>query len=199
MTGFLLADWLVDQGFRGAAQVIATSASWRTGDALGVHLEGRVHRVGLAAKRNLDFVRAPGAFDEVRADPEADAVAQRPSVLVDMARAAPVMGALRRWLGPLLVAHLAVGITHWQDRTGPDATGPAPEWFFAPAHVAKRDAEWGRGELRRRADAASLALLPRIRRVVAIEERHGAAALRDGGVRLVRGEVPPFTGLVAAF
>ena len=45
----------------------------------------------------------------------------------------------------------AVGISHW-DQFNPvvELEGVKPEFFFAPAQIAKRRQEWGPGEIDRR-------------------------------------------------
>ncbi len=67
MTGFLADDFLDENGFFGAAQVIVTSASSKTAIALASRLAQRpgVRAIGLTSARNREFVEKLGYYDEV--------------------------------------------------------------------------------------------------------------------------------------
>lgn len=201
MTGYVLADWLEDQDFRGAEQVVVSSASSKTGYALAFCVGARRHSIGLTSARNLEFVRRMGCFDEVFAYDEVEKLdAGRPTVFLDMAGSIGVTQAVHRHFGDNLKASVGVGLTHWQEHgVVGELVGPKPEFFFVPDQIEKRDREWGTGELRRRADAASVALLPRIEERVNVRRLHGAEHVRKGWVDLVKGRIPPAWGLIGEF
>jgi hypothetical protein len=201
-TGFVLADWLADQAFLGASQVLVASASSKTGYGLAFNLAGAgVRRIGLTAPANLAFTRALGAYDEVLA--YADLSGLDPSVasvFVDMAGNPRTTAAVHQHFGSQLKASVAVGLTHQQG--GQPTTGlpgPQPAFFFAPTQIEKRDQDWGPGELRRRADAANLAIVRRLEGQVAVETLAGAEALCAGWTALARGELPPARSLLGQF
>ena len=154
MTSFLIDDLLGDAGDFGAEQVVVSSASSKT--AIGVAHCGRRRRVptvGLTSAANLGFVEDLAVYDEVRAYEDIDALATVPSAFVDIAGNADVRLAVHRHLGDDLRYSMTVGNTHWDHETAVGAEplpGPAPAFFFAPAQIAKRNDEWGRGELDRR-------------------------------------------------
>lgn len=202
MTGFVLADWLLDNGCFGARQVIIGSASSKTAIGLAHHLGGGgAPRVGLTSEANRAFVESLGLYDRVLCYGEIERLDHdMPAVFVDMAGSIAVTAAVHRHFGDALKASVAVGITHWQDRGAADGLpGPKPEFFFAPSQIEKRDRDWGPGELRRRADAANLALVRALGDRVRVREIAGAEAIRQAWVDLVAGRVPPSEGLVAAF
>ena len=154
-TSYLLADWLQDNACFGADQIIVGSASSKTGLGLCKFLSqdaGRVYRiVGLTSARNKAFVEGLGACDEVLTYEDITQIKQIPSVYVDMSGNGAVKAELHAHLDAQLKHSAAVGISHW-DQFNPkqELAGPKPEFFFAPAQIAKRRAEWGLGEIEAR-------------------------------------------------
>lgn len=154
-TSFLLRDFLEDKAFFGAAQVIVGSASSKTGLGLCKFLAelspAPVRIIGLTSAGNVDFVQGLNACDAVVSYDEIETVAQVPSVFVDMAGNAETKQRLHAHLGTHLTHSAAVGTSHW-DKFQPqlELAGPKPEFFFAPAHIAKRRAEWGPGVIERK-------------------------------------------------
>jgi hypothetical protein len=150
-----LADWLQDNACFGADQIIVGSASSKTGLGLCKFLSqdaGRVYRiVGLTSVRNKAFVEGLGACDEVLTYDEIAQIKQIPSVYVDMSGNGAVKAELHAHLDAQLKHSAAVGISHW-DQFNPkqELAGPKPEFFFAPAQIAKRRAEWEPGEIEAR-------------------------------------------------
>jgi len=78
-----------------------------------------------------------------------------PSVYVDMAGNAEVKQAVHGTLGDHLKHSAAVGISHWDKfETPKDLPGVKPQFFFAPAQIAKRREDWGPGVVEREIGAA---------------------------------------------
>lgn len=154
-TSYLLSDWLEDNACFGAEQIIVGSASSKTGLGLCKYLAENADRkyriVGLTSARNRAFVEGLGACDAVLSYDEIDRLARVPSVYVDMAGNAEVKAALHAHLAAHLKHSAAVGISHW-DAFNPtvELAGVKPEFFFAPAQIAKRREEWGPGEIDRK-------------------------------------------------
>ena len=154
-TSYLLSDWLADNSNFGAQQIIIGSASSKTGLGLCKYLAEDKDRsysiVGLTSERNRAFVEGLGACDTVLSYDEITDVPHVASVYVDMAGNAQVKAALHKHLGAQLKHSAAVGISHW-DAFNPaiELEGVKPEFFFAPAQIAKRRQEWGPGVIDRR-------------------------------------------------
>jgi hypothetical protein len=93
-----------------------------------------------------------------------------------------------------------VGATHWQKFGGePSAEplpGPEPEFFFAPAQIAKRDQEWGSGVIMNRAAEAVAGIISGISGDVEIQRIKNAASATAAWVDLVENRVPPSRGLL---
>lgn len=158
-TSYLLFDWLMDNDWFGAEQIIIGSASSKTGLGLCKFLAEPADRsyktVGLTSDRNRAFVEGLGACDQVLSYDEVADLALVPSVYVDMSGNAQVKTALHERLQDRLKHSSAVGISHW-DQFQPQIklAGPKPEFFFAPSQIAKRRDEWGPGEIEQRITAA---------------------------------------------
>ena len=158
-TSYLLFDWLMDNDCFGAKQIIIGSASSKTGLGLCKYLAEPAPRdtriIGLTSARNRDFVTALGACDAVLSYDEIAQLPQAPSVYVDMSGNAAVKSSVHSTLGDDLKHSAAVGISHW-DQFQPQLAveGVKPQFFFAPAQIAKRREEWGPGVIEKQITAA---------------------------------------------
>ncbi|MEO7055800.1 MAG: DUF2855 family protein, partial [Caldimonas sp.] len=158
MTSFLIDDFLADNGFFGATNVIVSSASSKTSYGLGFCLEMRktdgnlLKTMGLTSNGNVSFVRALGCFDEVVAyDDVAAMSSDSPAIYVDMSGSASLRSLVHDHWGDRLVYSCSVGGTHWQDLgSAKGLQGPRPTLFFAPAQAKKRVTEWGAAVLQQR-------------------------------------------------
>jgi hypothetical protein len=153
ITSFCICDALEDEGYFGADQIIIVSASSKT--AIGVaqglqEVSNAPSILGLTSKKNIDFVKSLGCYDEVIAyDRLSDINFNLKSVMVDMAGSREILGTLHGSLANKMLKCLTVGMTHWDNEvTAEDALGQAmlrerTEFFFAPAHIQKRVKDWG--------------------------------------------------------
>ncbi len=202
-TSFLLCDYLADNAFFGAQQVIVGSASSKT--ALGLcNLLMRVGAarprvVGLTSPQNLDFVRALGVCDDVKTYDEIGALdAASPAAFVDMAGNAEVIGAVHKHFGSNLRVSTGVGATHWEaPRFRGEGGVIAHTFFFAPAQLMKREQEWGPGEVVRRAALEAARISIELQAVMRVRKEVGAIAVAKAFEELVRNEVPASVGIIA--
>jgi hypothetical protein len=161
-TSFIVADYLVDNAYFGAAQVVVASASSKTGFGL-CHLLSRAEGprprvIGLTSPRNLAFVQNLAVCDEVKTYEDIAALdPSLPTAFVDMAGNASVVSAVHSHFGANLTLSSFVGATHWDTpRFAKADHGGAPyTFFFAPSQFAKREKDWGPGETIKRAFSAS--------------------------------------------
>jgi len=209
-TSFLIDDFLADNAFFGARQVLVSSASSKTAYGLGFCLAARraagggVPGVGLTSPANLGFTRGLGCYDEVVA--YADVTKLSPevaAVYVDMSGDAALRETIHGHWQDRLAYSCSVGGTHWEGLgRGKGLAGPRPILFFAPAQAKKRVAEWGpQGFQNRLADAWS-AFLRRARdparpwlQVVAGQ---GRKAIESTYSALLDGKVPANEGRILA-
>jgi len=122
-------------------------------------------------------------------------IARRPSVYVDMAGNADVRTRLHHHLGDHMKHSAAVGTSHW-DRFEPtsDLPGARPRFFFAPAQVEKRRADWGSAAVDQRLEAAWSRVARESSRWMTIAHSHGLGAASDVYRTLASGKVDPAQG-----
>jgi hypothetical protein len=161
-TSFLIADWLKGEGFAGAARVLVSSASSKTALGLAWMLSeadgadgADVERIGLTSEPNLSFVDGTGLYDSVVAYDRIDSIpADEPLLYLDFSGNADLRTAVHSRFSESLASSTTIGAADWEglmpSGDGVTLAGPDPGFFFAPSHVARRSADWGADELRRR-------------------------------------------------
>lgn len=200
-TSYLLSDWLADNENFGAQQIIIGSASSKTGLGLCKYLAENADRdfkiIGLTSDSNRSFVEGLGACDEVLSYDEIDQISQIPSVYVDMAGNAQVKATLHTHLKDHMQHSAAVGISHW-DQFNPtvELEGVKPEFFFAPAQIAKRRKEWGPGEIDKRIGAAFMRVAAQASDWLDLQVHEGMAAAIPVYGALADGKANPREGHV---
>ena len=200
-TSFVVDDFLGDAEFRGARQVVLSSASSKTAIALAFLLSRRpgIDVVGLTSASNAEFVAGLGCYSStVRYGDEAT-IATAPSVFVDFAGNADVRNAVHEHLGADLTYSMVVGGTHWDHTAATNAApvGPRPEFFFAPTQIAKRTKEWGQAGLDDRMAVAWTDFATWTNEWVHHVRPRGAAEVQAAFAALVRGVIDPSATIVA--
>lgn len=147
-TSFVLDDYLLDNDFFGASQIVIGSASSKTGFGLAYMLKRRenISIVGLTSPSNREFVEGLGLYDRVLSYDEVESLENVPSAYVDMAGNRQVLSRVHNHLSDNLTCSCGVGITHWDAREGEDPAtlpGAKPTMFFAPSQIMKRHEELG--------------------------------------------------------
>lgn len=196
-TSFVLCDWLGDNAWFGARQVLIGSASSKTGLGLA-NLLSRVpghpvRVVGLTSPSNRAFVEALGTCDEVVPyDAVGGLDGSVPTAFVDMAGSSAVRRAVHERFGDNLVNSCVVGVTHWDAKRERGALpGATPTFFFAPGQILKREEDWGPGEILRRAMAESLRIAVEMRGRMEIVRDRGPEACKAALDEMVAGLTPP--------
>lgn len=198
VTGFLIDDFLDENGFFGAKRVMLSSASSKTALGLAKCLKerGGVEVVGLTSGRNADFVRKTGYYARVVAyDRLTELPNDQPALLVDMAGDAPLIDALADRLGEAFVYNCMVGGTHWEARAS-EAKGPPRTLFFAPDRIVKRHKDWGPEGFATRYAAAWAGFLGSSAGWLKVVDRSGEGAVREAWMALLDGQSRPEEGYV---
>ena len=181
ITSFVLYDYLIDNAFFGAQQVVIGSVSSKTGFGLA-HLlkndpEVGQKVIGLTSPRNVEFVESLGCCDQIATYGEESKIdTELTTAWVDMSGDGRLTTRLHHMLGENMVESCIVGGTHWDSdhRRDKGLPGAAPTFFFAPGHIAKRDGEWGQGEMWRRGSEAGAAIANSVSGQLAVEKFSGA-------------------------
>lgn len=210
LTAFLIDDFLTDNRFFGAGQVVLSSASSKT--ALGTahclaqhrHAPGAPRVVGLTSPVHAEFVRSLGCYDAVLTYDECSALApQVATVYVDFAGDAELRRRIHAHFADALMFSSSIGGTHWSALgSARDLPGPRPTLFFAPAQVKARSAPppqgWGAAELQRRMAQAWSRFMGQVREGdwVRIVERPGAQAALQAYGDMLAGRTAAREGLM---
>jgi hypothetical protein len=86
-----------------------------------------------------------------------------------------------------------VGVTHWEELSSGqgDLPGPTPTFFFAPARVEKRSADWGPAELERRVAEAWHPFCEWIAGWLEVNRGQGFEAVKSAYLDVLEGRVGP--------
>ncbi len=203
-TSFCLYDWLLDNDWHGAEQVILPSASSKTaiGTAYAIKTDPKPPRlVGVTSRRNAEAVRALGLYDDVVLyDDIETGVADKRSVIVDMSGSGEVLGRLHKHLGDNMRFTSNVGVTHYAEAgMGPDFISDRSAMFFAPGHIQKRAKDWGPGEFDRKAAEFWHDATLKSRNWLKINRQSGAAAIGEAYMDVHAGKTPADRAWVVGF
>lgn len=203
-TGFLIDDFLADNGFFGAKSVVVSSASSKTSIALAFNLSRRgrdtVEVVGLTSKGNKSFVENLGCWHRVVAYDDIASLAKSDAVFVDMAGDGTVTMAVHTHYGDLLRYSCSVGGTHHGNLAfGMEFPGPTPLLFFAPTQVEKRLGDWGpEGYAQRTADAWK-AFVGQVGGWMKVDRSKGREAVERVYLATLEGRADPGRGYILGF
>lgn len=202
-TSFLIDDFLADNDFFAASQIVITSASSKTAISLAYLLQkakaSRAHQVeviGLTSKGNVDFVESLGYYDQTLDYEALDALSDNASVIVDFAGNTRLVEYLHRRLAEKLTYSCMVGLSHWEDNYALPAglPGPKPIMFFAPSQSQKRIDEWGGKQFQSRLAQQWHGFSESASQWLEVEESAGPEAAQDVYERVLKGQVNPKTG-----
>jgi len=199
MLSFLVDDYLAENAFYGARNVMLSSASSKTAFGLAhlLHtLRKDIRVVGLTSMANTDFVGSLGCYDDVVTyDRVTSLPPDSPVAFVDMAGNSELRAKLHRHFGDQIKYSGRIGLTHRSSTPDePQLPGAKPTWFFAPDQIRKRAKEWGPGGIDTRFSAAWSSFAPMLDRWLKVVEGRGPAAVQQVYLDTLGGRVPPDQG-----
>jgi hypothetical protein len=206
ITSFMLADFLEDNGFFGAKQIVISSASSKTAYGTVFCLQDRpsISLVGLTSRGNKGFVEGLGYYDRTLGYDELSALdASTPALYVDFAGDNALRKRVHEHFGDALMHSCYAGSAHSHDHIGMSQAqlpGPQPKAYFAPNQIKKRNAEWGAAEVTRKFNQAQLAFLRRVSDekapLMTVQSHSGLEAAQALVTALVEGRIDPQAGHV---
>lgn len=149
-TSYCIYDFLLDNDWFGAEQVIVISASSKTaiGTAIALHDDANAPKsVALTSPSNMKMVRDLMLYNDIFSYEELEKIDRsKKSVIIDMSGNGSVLSTLHHHLADNMIFCSNVGVTHYDDNNmGPEFIRERSAMFFAPGHIQKRTAEWGPG------------------------------------------------------
>lgn len=199
MLSFLVDDFLAENDFYGARNVMLSSASSKTAFGLAhlLHsLRNGIKVIGLTSAANTDFVKSLGCYNQVVTyDRITSLPPDTPVAFVDMAGNSGLREKLHRHFGEQMKYSGLIGLTHRSSSPDePELPGAKPTWFFAPDQIRKRAKEWGPGGVDTRFGAAWSGFAPMLDRWLTVTEGRGPAAVQQVYLDTLNGRVPPDQG-----
>jgi len=206
LTSFYGADFLLDNSFFGARQLLVSSASSKTAYGTAFCLEGQegVELVGLTSAGNRAFVEGLGCYHRVVSYDELDKLDPKtPTTYLDFSGDMGLRARVHQLFGDALVYDCLAGSAQNSDPghvRQKDIPGPEPKLYFAPVQIAKRNKDWGHDEVNRRFGEAQRAFYARVsdpqRPWLKVVEHRGLDAAGSLIRNLVAGKIDPLAGHV---
>lgn len=206
ITSFLIDDFLAEQKFYGATQILLTSASSKTAQALAALLSHRkkesnlnFNLVGLTSEKNTAFVRQLGFYDQTMTYAEiAHLDPTEKFVVVDFTGAHDLQFQLQTLLADNLVYNCLVGLVDWQHIKGEKPLPNKGKFFFAPTHAERLQKEWGTSGFLQKVGIAWNSFIPTIEPTIAIKEFVGPAQLKELYLDMLAGKIDPQDGNIVS-
>ncbi|MGJ8670510.1 MAG: DUF2855 family protein [Oceanococcus sp.] len=200
-TAFLADDFLAEQDYFGARQVLILSASSKTAIALAELVEQRdgIKAIAITSTKNMGFVRELGCYSSVLSYADiATLNKDEDCVLVDMSGDTAILDQIHRHFGPALKHSMAIGRSHHDAPRQPIGGDIQPSFFFAPLQGKKRVKEWGAEVYGKRVGKALFNCVSRSQHWLHIEEHLGSSAVESAWSQLLAGQVRPSNGIIAS-
>jgi hypothetical protein len=217
ITSFMLADFLEDNRYFGAKQVLVSSASSKTAygtafcfqnqaaaEARGSAREQNCEPIGITSPGNKSFVDSLGCYARsVNYDGVESVDPSMPTLYVDFSGDEGLRRRVHAHFGASLVHDCYAGSAQSHDHLGTqsqDLPGPKPTPYFAPYQIKKRNADWGAAEVTRKFNEAQLAFIRRVSDAeqpwMQVKEHAGFEAGQALIAALVAGRIDPKDGHV---
>ncbi|WP_427453688.1 DUF2855 family protein [Litorimonas sp. WD9-15] len=198
-TSFLIDDFLDDENFFGAEQVLLLSASSKTalGTAYCLKARGGLPVVGLTSESNKAFVEETGFYKDVFSyDSITDMNPDVKTVVVDMSGNMGVIRTLEDHFEENLTYICRVGISHWQEaaKAPPKRTATPTAFFFAPDRAKQRIADWGQAGFAQNLGARWMPFLDSAKDWLTVEKAEGMEAVLENYKDLLNGQSAPDKG-----
>jgi len=197
-TSFLIDDFLADENFFDAEQVLLLSASSKTamGTAYCLKQRSNIKVTALTSEGNKAFTQGTGFYDKVYTyDTITDMNPDVKTVVVDMAGNGIVTGNVYDHFEENIIYNCMVGKSHWDGAppTTPKLGAPAV-MFFAPDRIKQRLKDWGGETFAKNLAARWLPFCDSAQDWLEIKESHEVTELLKTYKDFLNGDVGPSKG-----
>jgi hypothetical protein len=203
MTGFLIEQFLGQNDYFGAEQIIISSASSKTAMAAAFNLKltakPTLKIIGLTSLANIDFVKSLGIYDGVCSYADiASLKSSVPTAFIDFAGQASVTHSLHTHFSDMLKHSAIIGMTHWQETRGGETVlpGPKPILFFAPSVAEAALKTMGPAQFGAVSAAAWLRFVPFVQQHIQVVMVAGMAAACVKYKSMAAGDINARDGVV---
>ncbi len=210
-TSYIAAEFLREQGFFGARQILLSSASSKTAYGLAWCLRDcGLPVIGLTSDNNRDFVAGLDLYSEVVCYSDLTALdSDTPALYVDFASSPALRLSIHSMFGDTLKYDCLIGSTQGDSLDGKKGDkegaseglpGPAPAFFFAPASLEQHRENGTLHAFMARAERDQLQFFESARSStppwINIVEAQGVAAAQTVVEQLLQGGADPAQGYV---
>lgn len=204
VTSFLIDNHLVEQNFYKATQIIITSASSKTAQALAFLLAHRKREnelnfnlIALTSKKNIAFVEQLSWYDQVLSYDELTQLKPSSiSVVIDFSGNHETQFQLQTLLKERLVYNCLVGMVDWQNLEGEQRLLQKGEFFFAPTHAKNLQQEWGLAGFQQQIESAFRQFITAVQSNLLIKNHIGMKAFEQLYLKVLNGKMEPRCGAV---
>ncbi|MCU6433791.1 DUF2855 family protein [Undibacterium sp. Jales W-56] len=204
ITSFMGADFLQDNDFFGAKQIIVSSASSKTayGTAFCLNKQFDIRLIAMTSVRNRAFVESLGCYDRTISYDELDAISSKEaSLYLDFSGDEDLRAKVHRHFGDGLTYDCFAGSAQNTDfLRDTNLPGPKPILYFAPVQIKKRNIDWGHDVVNQRFNAAQRAFIQQISQVdkpwMEVVESHGYEEAQQLIAAMHAGKIDPRKGNV---
>ncbi len=201
LTSYCIWDFLKEQNWYGATQILVLSASSKTSIGVGYAMQAddsTPNVIGVTSSRNLETVQNLKLYDESRSYDDIKAIStEKPTLIIDMSGDQKLLGALHTQLGDNMKFTLNVGLTHWTNAL-PQAgiIKERSEFFFAPSQVQKRIKEWGFRKFNQQSNAFIMETAAKTSEWLTFKTIDGLAGMAAIHPDVCNGKIPANVGLI---
>lgn len=147
LTSYMLADYLVEEGFFGAQQVVISSASSKTayGSAFCLAQHKQLKLIGLTSEANLDFVKGLEIYAQVRTYNDLGSLDKNIGTLyIDFSGQEQLRLSIHQHFGSQLKHDCYAGsAANLEFLNSEQQSAANAQFFFAALHIKKRNQELG--------------------------------------------------------
>jgi hypothetical protein len=167
ITSFMLADFLADNAFFGARRLVFSSASSKTayGTAFCLQDTPGLTLTALTSSGNRPFVDSLRCYhDSATYDTLETLATDILTLYVDVSGDVALRRRVHEHFGSALVYDCFAGSAQNTDFiAATDLPGPAPQFYFAPVQIRKRNADWGPAVVTEKFNAAQRRFIDHVR------------------------------------
>jgi hypothetical protein len=206
ITSFMLADFLTDNQYFGAKQLVVSSASSKTayGTLFCLRDVPGITTIAVTSAANQSFVERLGCYQRSVSYADVESLDPKIATLyVDFSGDTTLRQRVHQHFGASLVHDCYAGSAQSHDHLSKSEaalTGPKPQPYFAPYQIKKRNAEWGPAEVTRKFNEAQLAFIAQVsdprQPWMNIEQHQGFGAAQALIAAVVQGRIDPKDGHV---
>jgi NADPH-dependent curcumin reductase CurA len=203
-TSYFLDDYLNQNQYFNAENVIITSASSKTSYCLALLLKRRTKKViGLTSTGNIEFCKNLGLYDEVIDYKNVTSLSQVKSVGVDMAGNLKLNQQISDHLNSNLVKFVTVGMSHYDANKTPALGGTKTKslldsksvLFFAPEWIKERGVN-SKHEIVINKYLVWQEFLDFAKKNVGVDVKFGQAAVEETYLTMLSGNAKPQNGFI---